>query len=38
MFLKGQVDSPIMKDKVYNVSDMLSKSQYQTPNLEELKL
>ena len=27
-----------MEDKVYNVSDMLSKSQYQTPNLEELIL
>jgi hypothetical protein len=37
-FLKDQVDSPIMEDKVYNVADMLSKSQYQTPNLEELKL
>ena len=29
---------PIMEDKVYNVADMLSKSQYQTPNLEELIL
>ena len=28
----------ILEDKVYNVGDMLSKSQYQTPNLEELKL
>jgi hypothetical protein len=37
-FLKDQVDSSIMEDKVYNVADMLSKSQYQTPNLEELKL
>ena len=37
-FLKDQVDSPIMGDKVYNVADMLSKSQYQTPSLEELKL
>jgi hypothetical protein len=37
-FLKDQVDSSIMEDKVYNVSDMLSKSQYQTPNLEELIL
>jgi hypothetical protein len=37
-FLKDQVDSPIMEDKVYNVADMLSKSQYQTPNLEELIL
>jgi len=27
-----------MEDKVYNVADMLSKSQYQTPNLEELIL
>ena len=35
-FLKDQVD--IMEDKVYNVADMLSKSQYQTPNLEELIL
>ena len=35
---EDQVDSPIMEDKVYNVSDMLSKSQYQTPNLEELIL
>ena len=33
---EDQVD--IMEDKVYNVADMLSKSQYQTPNLEELKL
>ena len=31
-FLKDQVDPSIMEDKVYNVSDMLSKSQYQTPN------
>ena len=37
-FLKDQVDSPIMGDKVYNAADMLSKSQYQTPSLEELKL
>ena len=37
-FLKDQVDSSIMEDKVYNVADMLSKSQYQTPNLEELIL
>ena len=40
-FLKDQVDSPIMdvsEDKVYNVADMLSKSQYQTPSLEELNL
>ena len=37
-FLKDQVDSSIMEDKVYNVSDMLSKTQYQTLNLEELKL
>jgi hypothetical protein len=40
-FLKDQVDSPIMdvsEDKVYNVADMLSKSQYQTPSLEEIKL
>ena len=28
----------VLEDKVYNVGDMLSKSQYQTPNLEELKL
>ena len=28
----------VSEDKVYNVADMLSKSQYQTPNLEELKL
>ena len=35
---EDQVDSPIMEDKVYNVADMLSKSQYQTPNLEELIL
>ena len=28
----------ISEDKVYNVSDMLSKTQYQTPSLEELKL
>ena len=33
-FLKDQVDSSIMEDKVYNVADMLSKSQYQTPNLK----
>jgi hypothetical protein len=33
---EDQVD--IMEDKVYNVADMLSKSQYQTPNLEELIL
>ena len=33
---EDQVD--IMEDKVYNVADMLSKSQYQTPSLEELKL
>ena len=33
---EDQVD--IMEDKVYNVADMLSKSQYQTPNLEELNL
>jgi hypothetical protein len=32
-FLKDLED-----DKVYNVTDMLSKTQYQTPNLEELKL
>ena len=37
-FLKDKVDSSIMEDKVYNVADMLSKSQYQTPSLEELKL
>ena len=37
-FLKDHVDSPIMEDKVYTVADMLSKSQYQTPNLEELIL
>jgi tRNA U34 5-carboxymethylaminomethyl modifying enzyme MnmG/GidA len=48
-FLKDQniVDSQISimevlddvsEDKVYNVSDMLSKTQYQTPSLEELKL
>ena len=40
-FLKDQVDSPIMdvsEDKVYNVADMLSESQYQTPSSEELKL
>jgi len=37
-FLKDKVDSSIMEDKVYNVADMLSKSQYQTPNLEEIKL
>ena len=35
-FLKDQVD--IMEDKVYNVADMLSKSQYQTPNMEQLIL
>ena len=35
---EDQVDSPIMEDKVYNVADMLSKSQYQTPSLEELIL
>ena len=35
-FLKDQVDSS--EDKVYNVADMLSKSQYQTPNMEELIL
>ena len=35
---EDQVDYPIMEDKVYNVADMLSKSQYQTPNLEELIL
>jgi seryl-tRNA synthetase len=35
-FLKDQVDSS--EDKVYNVADMLSKSQYQTPNVEELIL
>jgi hypothetical protein len=28
----------ISEDKVYNVSDMLSKTQYQTPSLGELKL
>ena len=28
----------VLEDKVYNVADMLSKSQYQTPNLEELIL
>ena len=28
----------VSDDKVYNVLDMLSKAQYQTPNLEELKL
>ena len=33
---EDQVD--IMEDKVYNVADMLSKSQYQTPSLEELIL
>jgi len=38
------VESPISiidleeEDKVYNVADMLSKAQYQTPSLEELKL
>jgi len=38
-FLKDQVDiMDVSEDKVYNVADMLSKSQYQTPNLEELKL
>ena len=35
---EDQVDSSIMEDKEYNVADMLSKSQYQTPNLEELNL
>jgi hypothetical protein len=48
-FLKDQniVDSSISimevlddvsEDKVYDVADMLSKTQYQTPSLEELKL
>ena len=36
MLSKSQDD--VSDDKVYNVSDMLSKSQYQTPNLEELIL
>jgi len=36
MLSKTQDD--VSDDKVHNVSDMLSKSQYQTPNLEELKL
>ena len=36
MLSKTQDDAS--EDKVHNVADMLSKSQYQTPNLEELKL
>ena len=36
MLSKTQDD--VSEDKVYNVADMLSKSQYQTPNLEELIL
>ena len=36
MLRKNQDDAS--KDKVYNVSDMLSKSQYQTPNSDELIL
>jgi hypothetical protein len=38
-FLKDQVDiMDVTEDKAFNVADMLSKSQYQTPNLEELNL
>jgi hypothetical protein len=33
-----EVLNDFSKDKVYNVADMLSKAQYQTPSLEELKL
>jgi len=37
-YKEDELDSSSMEDTVHNVADMLSKSQYQTPNLEELNL